>query len=50
MKYEHPGIFSIISLLSYTAMVAFSPLAYPGITGSVWRLVTWVLPGRLRLP
>lgn len=50
MKYEHSGIFSIISLLSYTAMVAFSPLAYPGITGSVWRLVTWVLPGRLRLP
>lgn len=24
------GIFGIISLLSYTAMVVFSPLAYPG--------------------
>lgn len=24
------GIFGVISLLSYTAMVVFSPLAYPG--------------------
>lgn len=24
------GVFGIISLLSYTAMVVFSPLAYPG--------------------
>ena len=30
MKLKHLGIFGIISLLSYTAMVAFSPLAYPG--------------------
>lgn len=30
MKLRHLGIFGIISLLSYTAMVLFSPLAYPG--------------------
>ena len=30
MKLKHLGIFGIISLLSYTAMVVFSPLAYPG--------------------
>ena len=30
MKLKHIGIFGIISLLSYTAMVIFSPLAYPG--------------------
>ena len=30
MKLKHLGIFGIISLLSYTAMVIFSPLAYPG--------------------
>lgn len=30
MKLKHLGIFGVISLLSYTAMVAFSPLAYPG--------------------
>lgn len=30
MKLRHLGIFGIISLLSYTAMVVFSPLAYPG--------------------
>ena len=30
MKFKHLGIFGIISLLSYTAMVVFSPLAYPG--------------------
>ena len=30
MKYEHLGVFGIISLLSYTAMVVFSPIAYPG--------------------
>lgn len=30
MKLEHLGIFGIISLLSYAAMVLFSPLAYPG--------------------
>ena len=24
------GVFGIISLLSYTAMVVFSPLVYPG--------------------
>ncbi len=29
MKLKHLGIFGIISLLSYTAMVVFSPLAYP---------------------
>lgn len=30
MKLKHLGIFGIISLLSYTSMVVFSPLAYPG--------------------
>ena len=30
MKLRFLGIFGIISLLSYTAMVVFSPLAYPG--------------------
>lgn len=30
MKLKHLGIFGVISLLSYTAMVVFSPLAYPG--------------------
>lgn len=30
MKLHKIGIFGIISLLSYTAMVVFSPLAYPG--------------------
>ena len=30
MKLRHMGIFGIISLLSYAAMVVFSPLAYPG--------------------
>lgn len=30
MTKNHLGIFGIISLLSYTAMVVFSPLAYPG--------------------
>jgi hypothetical protein len=30
MKLKHLGICGIISLLSYTAMVVFSPLAYPG--------------------
>ena len=30
MKLKYLGIFGIISLLSYTAMVVFSPLAYPG--------------------
>ena len=30
MKLKYLGICSIISLLSYTAMVVFSPLAYPG--------------------
>ncbi len=30
MKLKYLGIFGVISLLSYTAMVVFSPLAYPG--------------------
>ena len=30
MKLKHLGVFGVISLLSYTAMVVFSPLAYPG--------------------
>ncbi len=30
MKLRYLGIFGIISLLSYTSMVVFSPLAYPG--------------------
>ncbi len=30
MKLKHLGVFGIISLLSYAAMVFFSPLAYPG--------------------
>lgn len=30
MKLKYLGLFGIISLLSYTAMVVFSPLAYPG--------------------
>lgn len=30
MKLRHLGLFGIISLLSYAAMVVFSPLAYPG--------------------
>lgn len=30
MKIKHLGIFGIVSLLSYMAMVVFSPLAYPG--------------------
>lgn len=30
MKLRHLGLFGIISLFSYTAMVVFSPLAYPG--------------------
>ena len=30
MKLKHLGIFGIISLLSYAAMVFISPLAYPG--------------------
>lgn len=30
MKLSRLGIFGVISLLSYTAMVVFSPLAYPG--------------------
>ena len=30
MKLRHLGVFGVISLLSYTAMVVFSPLAYPG--------------------
>ena len=30
MKLRHLGLFGIISLFSYTAMVFFSPLAYPG--------------------
>lgn len=30
MKLKYLGIFGIVSLLSYTAMVVFSPLAYPG--------------------
>ena len=30
MKLSHLGIFGVISLLSYGAMVFFSPLAYPG--------------------
>ena len=30
MKLKHLGIFGIISLISYTSMVVFSPLAYPG--------------------
>lgn len=29
-RLRHLGVFGIISLLSYTAMVVFSPLAYPG--------------------
>ncbi len=30
MKLKHLGVFGVVSLLSYTAMVVFSPLAYPG--------------------
>ena len=30
MKLSHLGIFGLISLLSYAAMVIFSPFAYPG--------------------
>lgn len=30
MKLKYLGILGVISLLSYTAMVVFSPLAYPG--------------------
>lgn len=30
MKLSRLGLFGVISLLSYTAMVIFSPLAYPG--------------------
>lgn len=30
LKLEYLGLFGIISLISYTAMVVFSPLAYPG--------------------
>lgn len=30
MRIKHLGIFGIVSLLSYTAMVVFSPMAYPG--------------------
>ena len=30
MKLSKLGILGLISLLSYTAMVVFSPLAYPG--------------------
>lgn len=30
VKLRHLGIFGVISLLSYAAMVVFSPLAYPG--------------------
>ena len=30
MKLKYLGLFGIISLLSYTSMVVFSPLAYPG--------------------
>ncbi len=30
MKLKYLGVFGVISLLSYTAMVVFSPLAYPG--------------------
>ena len=30
MNLRKLGIFGLISLLSYTAMVVFSPLAYPG--------------------
>lgn len=30
MKLSRLGLFGVISLLSYTAMVVFSPLAYPG--------------------
>ncbi len=30
MKLSHLGIFGVVSLLSYGAMVLFSPLAYPG--------------------
>ena len=30
MKLSKTGIFGILSFLSYTAMVLFSPLAYPG--------------------
>ncbi|MBR6407219.1 MAG: DUF998 domain-containing protein [Clostridia bacterium] len=30
MKLKYLGLFGIVSLLSYTAMVVFSPLAYPG--------------------
>lgn len=29
-RLKHLGILGIVSLLSYTAMVLFSPLAYPG--------------------
>lgn len=39
MKLRHLGIFGIISLLSYTAMVVFSPLALPRQLGDR-------LPGR----
>ena len=30
MKLKHLGLFGVVSLLSYTAMVVLSPLAYPG--------------------
>lgn len=30
MRIKHLGIFGIVILLSYTAMVVFSPMAYPG--------------------
>lgn len=30
MKLKYLGLFGLVSLLSYTAMVLFSPLAYPG--------------------
>ena len=42
MKLKFLGIFGIISLLSYTAMVVLSPLAYPGydwlscVPSSLW--------------
>lgn len=35
------GVLGIISLLSYTAMVVFSPLAYPGYDWlSMWKMTT----------
>lgn len=41
MKLSKLGICGIISLLSYTAMVVFSPLAYPGYD---WMTMMWAIP------